>query len=187
MTSTQDIKQGIAINFKNGAWLVSEAQFVNPGKGAAFTRAKLRNLRSGQVIEITFKSGETVELVDVVRNKCQYLYTDGTDYNFMDNVTYEQFSLDKKTLGDAVKYLIDDTECYAMYLDGTPISIQLPPKMDFKVISSPPGTKGDTATGGAKDVIIETGATVRAPLFIDEGDIIKINTDDGSYVSKANN
>lgn len=186
MSSTTDIKQGIAINFKNQPWLVAMAQFVNPGKGAAFTRSKLRNLKTGQVIEITFKSGEAVELVEVVRNKCQYLYNDGTNYNFMDNTTYEQFSLDKEAIGNADKFLLDGTEVFAMYIDGVPISIQLPPKMKFKVISSSPGYKGDTATGGSKDATIETGASMKVPLFVDEGDYIMINTEDGSYVSKAN-
>lgn len=185
MASTTDIKQGLAIVFKGNAWLVAMAQFVNPGKGAAFTRAKLRNLKTGQVVENTFRSGEAVELVDVVRNKCQYLYKDSEGFNFMDNATYEQFYLDKEAIGDQEKYLIDGTECYAMYLDGVPVSVQLPPKMDFKVMETTPGVKGDTATGGAKDAKIETGAIIRVPLFIKEGEIIKVNTDDGSYVGKG--
>ncbi len=185
MSSTTDIKQGIAIVFKGNAWLVAWAQFVNPGKGSAFTRAKLRNLKTGQVVENTFRSGEAVELVEVVRNKCQFTYKDNDGFNFMDNTTFEQFSLDKETIGDQSRFLIDDTECYAMYLDGVPVSIQLPPKMDFKVIETTPGVKGDTATGGAKDAKIETGAIIRVPLFIKEGEIIKVNTDDASYVSKG--
>lgn len=103
----------------------------------------------------------------------------------MDNDTYEQFTIDKETIGTDSKYYLDGTECYAMYIEGTPVSIQLPPKMDFKVISAPPGLKGDTATGGNKDVTIETGAVLKVPLFIKEGEKIKINTEDGSYVSKA--
>lgn len=185
MSSTTDLKQGLTILFKGNPWLIAVAQFVNPGKGSAFTRAKLRQLKTGQVVEHTFKSGEAVELVDVLRTKCQYLYNDGEMYNFMDNESYEQFALDKEAIGDAAKYLIENTECYAMYIDGNPVSIQIPAKMTFKVISAPPGYKGDTATGGSKDVTIETGAVVKVPLFIEEGDLIMVNTSEGNYVSKG--
>lgn len=185
MSTTTDLKQGLTILHKGNPWLIAVAQFVNPGKGSAFTRAKLRQLKTGQVVEHTFKSGEAVELVDVLRTKCQYLYNDGETYNFMDNENYEQFGLDKEAIGDAAKYLIENTECYAMYIDGNPVSIQVPPKMKFKVISAPPGYKGDTATGGSKDATIETGATVKVPLFIEEGDEIMVNTSEGNYVSKA--
>lgn len=185
MSSTTDLKQGLTILHKGNPWLIAVAQFVNPGKGSAFTRAKLRQLKTGQVVEHTFKSGEAVELVDVVRTKCQYLYNDGENYNFMDNETYEQFALDKESIGDATKYLVENTECYAMYIDSIPVSIQVPPKMTFKVISAPPGYKGDTATGGSKDATIETGATIKVPLFIEEGDLIMVNTAEGNYVSKG--
>ncbi len=185
MASTTNITQGLAILYKNQPWLIVSAQFVNPGKGSAFTRAKLRNLKTDQVVENTFRSGEAVETMDMIRKKCQYLYNDGTSYNFMDNDTYEQFALDKATIGEGIKFLIDGTECFALYIDGTPISIQLPTKMDFKVITTTPGVKGDTATGGSKDCTIETGAVIKVPLFIKEGEIIKVNTDDGSYVSKG--
>ena len=185
MATTTDIKQGIAILFKSQPWMITQAQFVSPGKGSAFTRAKLRNLKSEQIVEHTFKSGEAVEVIDVLRTKCQFLYKDGEGFHFMDNENYEQFALQKSAMGDNEKYLLDGTECYAMYIEGIPVSVQLPPKMDFKVTSAPPGVKGDTATGGSKEATIETGATVKVPLFIKEGDIIKINTDDGSYVSKG--
>lgn len=185
MPTTTNIVQGLAIDFKGQPWLVMTAQFVNPGKGAAFTRSKLRNLKTGQVVENTFRSGEAVELIDMVRTKCQFLYNEGTAYNFMDNESYEQFSLEEESIGDAKQYLLEGTECYAMYLDGVPVSIQIPQKMDFKVIEAPPGLKGDTATGGSKDVKIETGSMIKVPLFIKEGDVIKVNTDSGEYVSKA--
>jgi len=185
MATTTNIVKGIAISFKHGSWLVADAQFVNPGKGSAFTRTKLRNLKTDQVIDHTFRSGEAVELIDVERKKAQYLYNDNDGFYFMDNETYEQFSLEKKAIGDNSKYLIDGTEVYVLHIENNPVSIQLPPKMDFKVIQAPPGVKGDTATGGSKEVTIETGATVKVPLFIKEGESIKINTDDGSYASKA--
>ncbi len=136
-------------------------------------------------MENTFKSGEALEVADTVRKKCQYLYSDGNDFHFMDNENYDQFSLTKEQLDEADKYLLDGTEVYALYIDGTPVSIQLPPKMDFKVVKTTPGVKGDTATGGNKDCEIETGAIIKVPLFIKEGDLIKINTEEGTYVSKA--
>lgn len=185
MATTTSIVKGIAIDFKHSTWLVAEAQFVNPGKGAAFTRTKLKNLKTDQVIEHTFRSGEAVETVDVMRNKCQFLYKDGSGYHFMDNESYEQFTLNEGIIGDDKKYLVDGTECYALVLDGTPVSIQVPPKMDFTVIETTPGVKGDTATGGSKDAKIETGAVIKVPLFIKEGEKIKVNTEDGTYVSKA--
>ena len=171
--------------FKGNPWLVADAQFVSPGKGSAFTRAKLKNLKTDQVVENTFRSGEAVELVDTIRKKCQYLYNAADDYFFMDSEDYEQFSLNRDAIGDAKKFLLDGTDCYALYIDGTPVSIQLPPKMDFRVVTTTPGVKGDTATGGSKECTIETGAVVKVPLFIKEDETIKINTDDGSYVSKA--
>ncbi len=186
MPTTTDIRKGLAIKHKNQDWLVAEAQFVNPGKGAAFTRTKLKNLKTGQVVEHTFRSGESVEEISVQRKKCQYLYEDGSNYHFMDNDTYEQFSLDSETIGDDSRFLIENTECYALYIEGIPVSVQLPPKMDFEVTQAPPGVKGDTATGGSKDVTIETGATIKVPLFIKTGERITVNTEDGSYVSKAN-
>lgn len=185
MSTTSDLRKGLAVQFKGNPCLITEAQFVSPGKGSAFTRCKLKNLKNGQIVEMTFKSGEAFEVVDVSYNKCQYLYTDGVNYFFMNNDTYDQFSLGKDSLGDLCKYLLDGTECFAMYLDGVPISIQLPPKMDFKIISTSPGVRGDTATGGSKEAVIEGGAVIKVPLFIEEGEVIKINIEEGTYVSKA--
>lgn len=185
MSTTTAIAQGLTILFKNQPYIITSAQFVSPGKGSAFTRVKLRNLKTGQAAENTFKSGEAVELVDVLRRRCQYTYTDGKNYYFMDNESYDQFSLSKESMGDNSKYLVDGIELYAMYIDGSPVSVQLPPKMSFKVVSTVPGVKGDTATGGAKEATIETGAVVKVPLFIKEGESIIINTESGEYVSKG--
>jgi elongation factor P len=186
MATTTEIRKGTAVIHKGQTWVVVQAQFVNPGKGAAFTRAKLKNLTGGQTAEVTYKSGEAVETADVQYRKCQYMYNDGTNYHFMDNDSFEQFSLEKDSIGDSVQLLKDGTECYAMHIEGNAVSIQLPPKMDFKVTFAEPGVKGNTATGTVKDCVIETGLKVKVPLFVNEGDIIKINTEDFSYVSKAN-
>ncbi len=185
MATTTNIVKGLAISFKHGSWIITDAQFVNPGKGGAFTRTKIKNLKTGQVIEQTFRSGEALELIDLQRTKCQFLYKDNNGFHFMNNESYEQFSLQEDAVTNGDKFLIDGTECYAMYIDGIPVSIQMPAKMDFKVISAPPGLKGDTATGGSKDIEIETGAIIKAPLFIKEGEKITVNTEDGTYVSKA--
>ena len=185
METTTQITKGLTIHFKNAPWTIADAQFVNPGKGSAFTRTKLKNLKTGQSIDYTFRSGESVDLVDVQRKKCQFLYKDHEGYHFMDNDSYEQFLLEEDIIADQKKFLTDGTECFAMNIDGIVASIQLPPKMDFIVTQAPPGYKGDTASGGTKDVTIETGATIKVPLFINEGEKIKINTEDGSYVSKA--
>ncbi len=185
MTMTTSISKGLAIRFKDQPWLITKTDFVSPGKGTAFTRTKLKNLKTDQVIEVTFKSGESIEEIETIRKRCQYLYSDNANSYFMDNETYEQFSLSKETIGDAAKFLLDGTECYALHIEGTPVSVQLPPKMDFKVISTTPGVKGDTATGGAKECTIETGAIIKVPLFIKEGEVIKVNTEDSTYVSKA--
>ena len=137
MPTTTSITKGLAIIHKNQNWLVVEAQFVNPGKGAAFTRCKLKNLNTGQTVEHTFRSGEAVELIEAKNLKCQFLYKDGSGYHFMDNDTYEQFTLQEDAVGDGTKYLIDGTECYALHIDGTPVSIQVPAKMTFEINKQP--------------------------------------------------
>lgn len=184
--TTSDFKKGVAIKYNNETYVVVGYQFVNPGKGAAFTRAKMKNIRTAKVIEVTFKSGESIEEANMQYKKCQYMYNDGTDYYFMDNTNFEQFSMSAEILGDQGKYLMDGGEITTVFVDNLPISIQLPPKMDFLVADAPPGEKGDTATGGTKLVTLESGATVAAPLFIKAGDRIKINTETGEYVERVN-
>lgn len=185
MASTTAIVKGLVILYKHSPWLVAEAQFVNPGKGGAFTRTRLKNLKTDQLIEITFRSGEAVETLETLRKKCQYLYNDGSSYHFMDNESYEQFDFDKAIIADAKNYLVDGTECYALYIEGKPVSIQIPPKMTFTVTQTTPGVKGDTATGGSKEATIESGAVIKVPLFIKEGEKIIVNTEEGTYVSKG--
>ncbi len=185
MPKTDKIVNGLALRFKGEPWVVIGTHFENPGKGQAFTKAKMRNLKNGKTLENTFKSGEQVEIVDTIRKKAQFLYEAGGEYHFMDNDTYDQFSLDQDAIADNSKYLIDGTDVHVLHIEGNPVSIQLPPKMEFEVTEAPPGEKGDTATGGNKDVTIETGATVKVPLFIKEGQKIIVNTESGEYVSKA--
>lgn len=182
---TSDFKKGLAIKYNNETFVIVGYQFVNPGKGAAFTRAKLKNAKTGRNVEVTFKSGENVEEANMENKRCQYLYNDSSEYTFMDNQSYDQFSITKEMIGDDADFLIDGTEVVVVFVDDSPVSIELPTKMDFKVISAPPGEKGDTATGGTKPVVIETGATISAPLFIKEGDMIRVNTELHEYVERA--
>ncbi len=184
--TTSDFKKGLAIKYNNDTYILVGYQFVNPGKGTAFTRAKMKSIKSGKVVEVTFKSGENIEEANMEYKKCQYMYTDGTDYYFMDNVNYEQFSMPADVIGDQGAYMMDGGEVTIVFVDNLPVSIQLPPKMDFIVTEAPPGERGDTATGATKQVVLETGAKVSAPLFIKEGDKIRVNTDTGEYVERVN-
>ena len=183
--TTSDFKKGLAIKYNGDTYILVGYQFVNPGKGTAFTRAKIKNIKTQKVNEVTFKSGENIEEANMEYKKCQYMYNDGTDYHFMDNTSYEQFSMPADVIGEQGNYMMDNGEVTTVFVDNMPVSIQLPPKMDFTVTESPPGEKGDTATGGTKHVTIETGAKVAAPLFIKEGDKIRVNTETGEYVERV--
>lgn len=183
--TTSDFKKGLPIKYKGETYIVANYQFVNPGKGAAFTRTKLKNVKTGKVLEVSFRSDEQVEEANMENKRCQYLYNDGSEFHFMVNDTYEQFALPADMVGDQADYMMDGGNVQMVFVDGQPVSLQLPPKMDFKVIDSPPGEKGDTATGGTKLVTIETGAKVAAPLFIKEGDKIRVNTETGEYVERV--
>lgn len=182
---TSEFKKGAAVKYNGDTYVIVGYQFVNPGKGAAFTRAKMKSVKTGKNVEVTFKSGEDVPEANMENKRCQYLYKDATEYTFMDNNTYDQFTISNEMIGDDSDFLIDGTEVVVVFVDDNPASVQLPTKMDFKVISAPPGEKGDTATGGTKPVIIETGATISAPLFIKEGDSIRVNTETHEYVERA--
>lgn len=184
--TTSDFKKGLAIKYNNDTYIVVGYQFVNPGKGSAFTRAKIKNVKSAKVIEVTFKSGENIEEANMEYKRCQYMYNDGKEYQFMDNVNYEQFGVSAEMVGDQGVYMMESGEVTVVFVDNQPVSVQLPPKMDFNVVEAPPGEKGDTATGGTKQVTIETGAKVAAPLFIKEGDRIRVNTESGEYVERVN-
>jgi elongation factor P len=179
---TTDLKKGLPIKYKGETYVVTNYQFVNPGKGAAFTRVKMKNVKSLKMMEVTFRSGEQIDEANMQYKKCQYMYSDGSEFHFMDNTTYEQFSIPAEVVGDQANFMMDGGDVTVVFVDNNPVSLQLPPKMEFTVTDSPPGDKGDTATGGSKQVTIETGAKVNAPLFIKEGDKIRINTDTGEYV-----
>lgn len=180
-----DFKKGMAIKYEGGTYVITSAQHVNPGKGTAFTRCKMKNVRSDRSIEVTFKSGENVDEADMQFRKCQYLYKDAESFYFMDMQSFDQFALSAEMVGDQSNYLMDGAEITVVFVDDLPVSLHLQTKMDFKVISAPPGEKGDTASAGTKPVTIETGAIIGAPLFIKEGDIIRVNTENHEYTERV--
>lgn len=186
MSTTSDIKKSVVIKFKDEPHLVVEFQHVNPGKGSAFVRTRLRNLRNGKVFENTYKSGETVDFLDVIKKKMQYLYKEGANYNFMDNRNFEQVMVNEELMMGGGVYLKEGQEVTVLTLDEIPVGIEMPMKITLKVTEAAPAVKGNTASGNiTKDVTLENGLVVKAPLFIKEGDSIIINTETGEYVERA--
>ena len=184
MISTSDFHNGQAIFFKNEPWLIVGFQHVNPGKGSAFTRTRMKNLKNGKVLEQTFKSGERFEDANLQHKRLQYLYSDDDYCYFMDE-KYEQYQLNKNIVSESLRFMKEECQIDGLFLGETLFSIQLPPKMKFKVIEAPPGVRGDTATNTFKTVVIETGAQINVPLFVNRDDFILINTESGEYVSRA--
>jgi elongation factor P len=164
---------------------IIENEFVKPGKGQAFNRVKIRNLKSGRVIERTFKSGETVESADVMEVELQYLYNDGEFWHFMDPQSYEQLAASEAAVGDAAKWLKEQDVCLVTLWNGTPLLVTPPNFVILTVTETDPGVRGDTSGGGGKPATLETGAVVRVPLFIDIGDALRIDTRTGEYVARA--
>lgn len=185
MLNLTDIKTGRKIIHDGEPYLVLEYLHSMIGRGGAVMRTKLKNLLSGAIIDYTFQGADKVEEAEISKSHAQYLYRDGDEYQFMDTETYDQFSLSKERLGDMPLYLIEGTEVSVLNWNGNPINLELPVKVTLKVTDAPPGIKGDTASGGGKVVTLETGIQVTAPLFVKAGDSIIINTEKGTYVSRA--
>lgn len=185
MADTSDFRNGLIIKFKNDLYSIVEFQHVKPGKGGAFVRSTLRNLRTGRVLENTFRSGEKVETVRVERRKYQYLYNDGDSLVCMDNETYEQIHILKDLISDGVKFLKESEEVEVLLNGSEIISVEIPIFINLKVIETEPGFKGDTATGAVKSAKLETGAQISVPLFINEGDILKVDTRTGEYSERV--
>jgi len=185
MADTSDFRNGLIIKFKNDLYSIVEFQHVKPGKGGAFVRSTLKNLRTGRVLENTFRAGEKVETVRVERRKYQYLYSDGDSLVCMDNETYEQINIAKELISDGLKFLKESEEVEVL-LNGTEIiSIEIPIFINLKVVETEPGFKGDTATGAVKAAKLETGAQINVPLFINEGDILRVDTRTGEYTERV--
>lgn len=183
--STNEFKNGLKIILDSDPYSIVEFEFVKPGKGQAFTRVKIRNLKSGRVIERTFKSGETVEAADVIDIEMQYLYNDGSEWHFMDGNSFEQIAVSASVVSDAKQWLKEQDSSIVTLWNGVPLSIQPPNTVELKIVETDPGIRGDTATGGTKPATLETGAVVRVPLFIQIGEVIKVDTRTGVYLSRA--
>lgn len=185
MISVNDFRTGITIELEGNLFTVVEFQHVKPGKGAAFVRTRLKNVKTGFVVEKTFRGGEKVTRAIVERRAMQFLYHSDDEYTFMDTETYDQKPLQKKFIGDSVKWLKDSMECSVLFHGEEPIGIDVPNFVDLKVVKTEPGFKGDTATGAVKPATLETGAVVNVPLFVNEGDVLQIDTRTGEYLKRV--
>ena len=187
MISVNDFKTGTTIEVEDNIWQVIEFQHVKPGKGAAFVRSKLRNLRNGNIQDKTFRAGEKVKKAHIDRNKMQYLYASGDMHAFMDMNTFEQIEIPESQIKDELKFIKENAEVDIMMFEGEVLGLELPKNVDLEVKETEPGLKGDTVSGGTKAATMETGLVVQVPLFINQGDTLSISTSDGKYQSRHNN
>ena len=183
--STNEFRSGLKLLIDGDPCTIIENEFVKPGKGQAFNRVKIRNLKTGRVVDRTYKSGESVEAADVMEYEMQFLYTDGEEWHFMDPQSYEQYAAGEAAVSDAQQWLKEEDVCSVTLWNGSPLAVEPPNFVELKIVETDPGLKGDTAQGGIKPAKLETGATVRVPLFIEEGEVIKVNTRTGEYVSRV--
>lgn len=183
---TTDFRNGLKIEIEGKPYIIVQFQHINPGKGSAFVKTKIRNLETGQVLERTFKAGvETVDKPDMEEKEMEFTYSDMDGFNFMDMTTYESVHIGTEQVGDSKNYLQEGIKVFILYFNERPISIELPNFVNLKVAETDPGLKGDTAAGGTKKAIMETGLQVNVPLFIEVGEVLKIDTRDGQYVERA--
>lgn len=183
--STNQFKAGLKLMIDGEPCNIIDNEIVKPGKGQAFNRIKIRKLISGKILEKTYKSGESVEGADVMDSELGYLYADGEFWHFMDNVTFEQVAADDKAVGDVAKWLAEGDICTITFWNGNPISVEPPNFVELQITETDPGLKGDTAGTGGKPATLATGAVVRVPLFVQIGDVVKVDTRNGDYVSRA--
>ncbi|MBF0311788.1 MAG: elongation factor P [Oligoflexia bacterium] len=186
MYQTTDFRKGLKIEIEGKPYIIVDYQHVNPGKGSAFVRTKLRNLETGQVLERTFKAGvDTVKRPDMEEREMEFMYSDVDGFNFLDQQSYESVHLNKEQTGDAALFLKEGMKIFILYFNSRPISLELPNFVTLRVTETDPGLKGDTATGGTKKAVMETGLQVNVPLFVKEGDLIKIDTRSSEYVERV--
>jgi elongation factor P len=183
--STNEMRGGMKILIEGDPYAIIENEFVKPGKGQAFNRIKMRNLKTGRVLDRNFKSGDTVEAADVMDQDMQYLYSDGQFWHFMVPDTYEQLVASAEAVADAKQWLKEQDSCIVTLWDGVPLYVAAPNHVELKIVETDPGVRGDTATGGQKPAKLETGAVVRVPLFINEGEVIRVDTRTGTYISRV--
>jgi len=182
--STAEFKKGLKIQFDGAPYTIVDFQHVKPGKGGAFVRTKLKHMRLGRVIDNTFRAGEKVELVDFEEKRMQFLYKDDR-YHFMDLDTYDQISLSGEEVGEARDFLKENTEVEILFIESSPITVELPNFIEIRIAKTDPGIRGDTASGGSKPATLETGAVIQVPLFLNEGDVVKVDTRSGDYLGRV--
>lgn len=185
MLNLNEIKIGKIIQVNNAPFLVARTDHHKVARGGAVLKVKLKNLIDGSVLDKTFQGNDKAESADTEKKKANFMYADENNANFMDNESYEQFTIDLEAIGDKIKFLKDGIDVDVLYFESNPVAIDLPVKMEFKVISAPPGVKGNSAGNVTKKVVIETDTEISAPLFINEGDIIRVNTETGEYAERA--
>lgn len=183
--NTNEFRSGLKILMDNDPCVIVENEFVKPGKGQAFNRVKIRNLKTGRVVDRTFKSGDSVEAADVVDRDMQYLYADGEFWHFMLPDTFEQLAADENAVHDAKPWLKEQDTCMVTLWNGVPLLVSPPNFVELEIIETDPGVRGDTAQGGVKPAKLETGAVVRVPLFVEQGEVIRVDTRTGAYVSRV--
>ena len=185
MITTSEFRNGAKVELDGEPYVIVEFQHVKPGKGGAFVRTKLKSLRTGNVIDRTYRSGEKLDSPNIEERNMQYQYAAGAEYMFMDTESYEQVSMSDIQLGGNVKWLKEDTIIQVLYHNGNPIGVEVPMFMELKVVQTDPGVKGDTASGGSKPATLETGAVVKVPLYLEEGEVIKVDTRTGEYLERV--
>jgi len=183
--STTEFRNGLKIEIDGEPYVIVEFQHVKPGKGGAFVRTKFKSLKSGNVTDKTFRAGEKVDVPDLEEKTMQYLYGADKDRIFMDTASYEQVSMNEKQLGDSINYLKENMEIKVLYHKGAPINIEVPMFVELAIARTDPGVRGDTASGGSKPATLETGAVVKVPLYMNEGDVIKIDTRTGTFIERV--
>jgi elongation factor P len=185
LADTSNFRTGFTMKHKHGLWSIVEFQHVTPGKGPAFVRTKLKNVENGKVVEHTFRAGEKVEEVRLERREYQYLYPDGEFFVFMNTETYEQIQLHKDALGDVPKFIKASDMCSVLLMEDKPLMVEAPLTVELKVKETDPGLRGDTAQGGSKPATMETGLVVQVPLFIEEGQVLKVDSRTGKYLGRV--
>ncbi|HEU5472822.1 MAG TPA: elongation factor P [Actinophytocola sp.] len=185
MASTNDLKNGLVLNLEGQLWSVVEFQHVKPGKGPAFVRTKLKHVLSGKVVDKTFNAGVKVDTATVDRREMTYLYSDGSEFVFMDGETYEQIHISAETVGDAAKWMLENQTAMVATHEGAPLFIELPTSVELVIKHTDPGLQGDRSTGGTKPATLETGAEIQVPLFLSTGEKVKVDTRDGRYLGRV--
>ena len=185
MATTNDLKNGMTLDIDGSLWTVVEFQHVKPGKGPAFVRTKLKQVLTGKVVEKTFNAGVKVEVAILEKRDMQFLYKDGADFVFMDTTNYDQMTISEATVGDAVNYLLENAEVNVAIHEGNPLYIEMPASVALEITYTEPGIQGDRSSGGTKPATVQTGIDIQVPLFIKQGEIVLVDTRDGSYLGRA--